>query len=172
MIHHGKHFSGRGHFGDNGQFRVLVRSSNLTSNASVGSVTGLPPPTISIVNPTNGHCHLFWELEDAVCFSKNGRKKAKDYFSYIRNSFCVKAGGDLDYIGLLAKTPFHAHWITYCFDRMYSLDELNEYVPASLSLKSFQRLKKRHRNPEHRNSTIASIVVRKDRTIPRNPHEH
>lgn len=55
------------------------------------------------------------------------------YLSQVRLAMAQKLGADPSYNGLLTKNPYSSHWKTIWYGQMYSLGELEEYIPGSLS---------------------------------------
>ncbi len=91
---------------------------------------GLPPPSLSAINPENGHAHLFYFLKTPVVRSKRGRSKPLQYLKAIESAFRNAMGADSGYVGLVAKNPFSDHWTKGPFDtfKSHELGELAEYV--------------------------------------------
>lgn len=89
---------------------------------------GLPPPTIAVSNPTNGHAHLFYGLSSPVCTSVNARKSPQRYFKAIYAAFRARLCADHSYGGPVAKNPLHDAWRTVWVHHLYDLGELAEYV--------------------------------------------
>lgn len=88
----------------------------------------LAPPTITTVNPSNGHAHLLWELCSPVPVTSNARSKPIEYFDAVRSAITKKLRGDAAYAGYITKNPMNNHWYVIANDRRYELAELSEYV--------------------------------------------
>lgn len=90
----------------------------------------LPPPTVAVGNPENGHAHVFYALAVPVCTSTAGRQHPLDYLVAVEYAYRQKLGADAAFTGRLAKNPVHDHWRVYepanC--PVYTLGELAEYV--------------------------------------------
>jgi hypothetical protein len=103
---------------------------------------GAPPPTIGIVNRTNGHAHLLFELEQPVLLPIQGhwadwlKPGPIAYARDIRIAGTVCLGADAGYTGASTKNPLHPAWSTYTNDVRYTLGDmadgfrLDELVPA------------------------------------------
>lgn len=88
----------------------------------------LPPPTISVINPKNGHAHLFYGLISPIGLSTFSRDAPIRYAAAIQNAFCLRLGADPSYVGLIAKNPLHGDWHSIFNPVFYDLSELAEYV--------------------------------------------
>lgn len=105
---------------------------------------GLPPPTITIVNPENAHAHYLYELEKPVLFpfsngTGNAREKPIKYYQAIKNAYALKLGADLRYRGLIVKNPLSKRWETIWRAKNYTLEELADYVDLGKSVKPWGR---------------------------------
>ena len=89
---------------------------------------GLPPPTITAINPANGHAHLFYGLSTPVGMSNAAREAPIRYAAAIQAAFLVALCADPGYAGLIAKNPLHPIWRTLWVNHLYDLAELAEYV--------------------------------------------
>lgn len=89
---------------------------------------GLPPPTLTVVNPTNAHAHLFYGLTTPVVMSDAARDAPIRYAAALQSAFGLKLHADQGYAGLIAKNPFHDAWHSIWVQHLYDLGELNEYV--------------------------------------------
>lgn len=103
----------------------------------------LPPPTLIVQNPNNGHAHLIYALRAPVSRTEASRIKPLRFLAAIEEAYRLKLGADAGYAGLICKTPHHAAWRTFeaiygGSDCVYDLGELAEYV--SLSQNSPKRL--------------------------------
>lgn len=92
-----------------------------------------PAPTISIMNPENGHAHLLYALKTAVRTAPNGKIKPLKYAAAVESALRDKLGADLGYSGLICKNPNHSNWrISIWQPELYTLD----WLADSLNLKS------------------------------------
>lgn len=89
-----------------------------------------PVPNIVVVNPSNGHAHYFYRLEVPVCTTDKGHEHPKRFLRHVRDGLTVLMGADQNYVGLMAKTPFHpAHLTMALREESYSIGELAEFIP-------------------------------------------
>lgn len=89
----------------------------------------LPPPTITVVNPENGHAHLYYGLQTPVGLSNAARDAPIRYAASVQAGFLARLGADSGYAGLIAKNPLHGSWQALWVEHLYELGELAEYVP-------------------------------------------
>ena len=91
-----------------------------------------PPPNIIIKNPQNGRCHYIYQLEKGIYKNRFASLKATKYASAIESGLCLKLEADQQYVGLVAKNPFHSHWQTEIVaEELYTLDYLADFVDLS-----------------------------------------
>lgn len=88
----------------------------------------LPPPTITVINPINGHAHLFYGLTTPVGMSDAARNAPIRYAAAIQGAFLAALCADPGYVGLIAKNPLNAAWHVLWVNHLYDLAELAEYV--------------------------------------------
>lgn len=88
----------------------------------------LPPPTIAVTNPQNGHAHLFYGLVTPVCLSDAARAAPIRYAAALQAAFLAKLCADTGYVGLIAKNPLNGSWRTIWINHLYDLGELADYV--------------------------------------------
>lgn len=88
----------------------------------------LPPPTLTVSNPENGHAHLLYGLTTPVGMSDACRAAPIRYAAAIQAAFIAKLHADPSYAGLIAKNPFHDSWKSLWIQHLYDLSELAEYV--------------------------------------------
>lgn len=104
-----------------------------------GAVTwldaGLPPPTIIVQNPRNGHSHLIYAIVTPVYLKANNEKPIK-FAASVEFAYRKALKGDPCYANFMTKTPFHDSWRTIIPDgsQAYELGYLSEFVklPAKL----------------------------------------
>lgn len=72
--------------------------------------SGAPSPTASVINPKNGHAHLFWYVQRAVHLTDAARLSPMRLFDRVRYALTRQVGADASYTGLLAKNLFHPDW--------------------------------------------------------------
>lgn len=88
----------------------------------------LPPPTVTISNPANGHAHLLYGLTTPVALSDAARDAPIRYAAALQAAFLAKLSADPGYAGLVTKNPLHDAWRTIWVPHLYDLGELAEYV--------------------------------------------
>ena len=118
-----------------------------------------PPPSLAMMNPTNGHAHLIYLLDAPVPVSDAARVKPARYLAAIQEGLCRTLDADKCYGGLIVKNPLHHHWITHQWaDAPYHLDDLTDYI----DLPSPAEMKRRSKQVDYaglgRNCTIFEIV--------------
>ena len=72
--------------------------------------SGAPSPTASVINPKNGHAHLFWYVQRAVHLTDAARLSPMRLLDRVRYALTRQVGADASYTGLLAKNLFHPDW--------------------------------------------------------------
>lgn len=86
---------------------------------------GAPIPNILVVNPQNGHAHLFYGLEVPVHNYEGASEKALRYLAAIDVALTKKLGADPGYNKLISKNPFHNRWVAVVPNQeLYTLDKL------------------------------------------------
>jgi len=118
-----------------------------------------PPPSMAMMNPSNGHAHLIYLLAAPVPVSDFARVKPANYLAAIQEGLRRTLDADRCYAGLIVKNPVHHHWITRQWaDMPYQLDDLAEYI----DLPSPAEMKCRSRQVDYaglgRNCTVFEIV--------------
>lgn len=89
----------------------------------------LPPPTLAMVNPTNAHAHLIYELERPVIVSDAARPGPIKYLSDVEARMRDQLSADPRFAGLMIKNPLSTRWWTIANDCRYDLGLLLEYLP-------------------------------------------
>lgn len=90
--------------------------------------SNLPPPTLTVTNPENGHAHLLYGLLTPVAMSDAARDAPIRYAAALQAALLAKLCADPGYAGLIAKNPFHEAWHTQWLQHLYTLGDLAEYV--------------------------------------------
>lgn len=89
----------------------------------------LPQPNLVVINPENGHAHLFFALRNPVFSGDAARLKPLRYLAAIEYSLCKKWGADVNYSGLISKNPLHENWLTKTVRaENWGLGELAQYL--------------------------------------------
>lgn len=90
--------------------------------------SNLPPPTVTAINPENGHAHLFYGLTTPIVTSDTARAAPIRFAAAVQAAYIARLCADPGYVGLIAKNPLHAAWLTQWVNHFYDLAELAEYV--------------------------------------------
>lgn len=88
----------------------------------------LPPPTITVSNPANGHAHLFYGLTTPVVMGDAAREAPIRYAASVHAAFLARLRADPCYTNGIAKNPLHPSWRSIWVNHLYDLGELAEYV--------------------------------------------
>lgn len=102
-------------------------------SATVWMDEGLPEPTITFVNPENGHSTLVYELELPVywpCEQNHFRANHRPvkYFKAVQKGFTAFVRGDSGYTNSTIKNPFSKKWRVTWHNKQYTLAYLAEFV--------------------------------------------
>lgn len=100
-----------------------------------------PAPNFEVVNPANGHAHLFYGLAVPVTRTSAARAKPLRYLAAVEFALREVVGGDLAYGGLVSKNPLHPSWRTVEHQKtLWELGELSEYLnlPVTLPKRALQ----------------------------------
>jgi hypothetical protein len=106
----------------------LVFDVDYVGAAFAWEKVNLPPPTLTVSNPKNGHAHLFYGLNTPVGMSDAARDAPIRYAAAVQAAFLAKLCADPGYAGHIAKNPFHNAWSALWVQHLYDLGELAEYV--------------------------------------------
>ena len=91
-----------------------------------------PTPNITAMNPENGHCHLFYGLQNPVLTAEYNPKVHKSpirYAASIELAMTKKLDADPGYSKLLSKNPVHNYWNVQVWqDYLYDLPGLADYL--------------------------------------------
>lgn len=82
----------------------------------------VPPPTLTIFNPANGHAHLLYELAAPVTDYYEHPKPMR-YLEAIKHAYSERLEADAAYPGCLVKNPLHPRWPVRC----------NDVIPSCIS---------------------------------------
>jgi hypothetical protein len=91
----------------------------------------VPPPSLAIQNPDNGHAHLVYEVEVPV--KRDGDTPAMRLAAAVEHGLGLKLGADPDYAANLLKTPGHERWRTTEWAGLYDLTELADWLPDAVN---------------------------------------
>lgn len=135
-------------------------------------------PNAVVENPTNGHAHAVWALQEPVTRTEYARRAPLAFAAAVTEGLRRSVDGDQAYSGLITKNPTHeaweSHWLT---DHLYELDELREHLDGSgfMPPPSWTRTRRRRPVGLGRNCTIfesaRTWAYREARRI-RLRHEH
>lgn len=109
--------------------RWLVFDIDHQDSGMLWDQTNMAAPNISVMNPENGHCHYFYNLETPVRTALEANIKPIRYAASIQTAMRKKLMADAGFSGTISKNPLNPHWKTKVWrDEPYSLDELSDYV--------------------------------------------
>jgi hypothetical protein len=95
-------------------------------------------PNLIVQNPENLNCHYLYLLKNPVWVKDTGRQAPQAYLNAVKGAMTRQLGADTRYSGLICKNPLNPQWRTSeLHTRLYSLDDLADYV--DLSLPSIER---------------------------------
>jgi hypothetical protein len=126
-----------------------------------------PAPSLSVMNPANGHAHLVYLLADPVPVSDASRIKPVRYLAVIQEGIRRSLDADRGYAGLIVKNPLHAHWVTRQWADAYSLDDLADSVELPTRAEMKRRAKQADYAGLGRNCTLFEIVRRQAYSVVR-----
>lgn len=90
---------------------------------------GAPPPSITAMNPANGHAHLIYGLETSVRIAPDAKSAPLRYAAAIDCELQRVLDADASYSGLICKNPLHPHWqVTSWEPRLYTLADLDSWL--------------------------------------------
>jgi hypothetical protein len=112
----------------------------------------MPAPTIILVNPDNGHAHIFYELKNPVSFAGRARKKPQQYFMAVQKGLTDKFKADPHFSAHMVKNPFNTiqrgekwewifNYVTYDLETLASHVDLRNYrdgFPTKVNRKPFR----------------------------------
>lgn len=88
-----------------------------------------PPPSLTVMNPENGHAHLLYALETPIRTAPDGRPGPLRYAAAIDCALSELLDADPGYSGLITKNPAHAHWQVRSWESQpYTLELLHGYL--------------------------------------------
>lgn len=90
---------------------------------------GAPPPSITAMNPANGHAHLIYGLETPVRIAPDAKSAPLRYVAAIDCALQRALDADASYSGLICKNPLHPHWHVATWEpRLYTLADLDSWL--------------------------------------------
>ena len=90
---------------------------------------GLQKPHFAVVNPNNGHAHLWYGLKTPVCRTENARLSPLRYLASVEYSYTKWLCADPGYGGLVSKNPFHPSHKLLIFRPLHQLYGLSDLCP-------------------------------------------
>lgn len=88
-----------------------------------------PPPSLTVMNPENGHAHLLYALETPIRTAPDGRPGPLRYAAAIDCALSELLDADPGYSGLITKNPAHAHWQVRSWEpQPYTLELLHGFL--------------------------------------------
>jgi hypothetical protein len=110
-------------------FRWMLHDIDAPGAAIAHDDAYLPPPNVITVNPENGHAHSAYLLRIPVARHSAARVEPLRYFAAVERGVARRLGADRQYVGLIAKNPWHRHWrVEWRRDEPYTLDELADWL--------------------------------------------
>lgn len=92
------------------------------------AVLNCPEPNYVLLNPKNGHGHLFFELATGVALYDGARRKPIEYLAEVERVLTAVFDGDVGYAGYLCKNAQYKGWeLVPGRLEPYTLGELYEY---------------------------------------------
>lgn len=92
-------------------------------------VLNVPEPSYALINPKNGHAHLFFELAVGVALYDGARRKPIEYLAAVEEALCKRFKSDEAYAGYICKNAAYKGW-EFVPGRLeaYTLGELYEFA--------------------------------------------
>lgn len=114
-------------------------------------------PNAVVENPTNGHAHAVWALQEPVTRTEYARRKPLAFAAAVTEGLRRATDADKGYSGLITKNPLHDSWdASWWTDELYSLDYLAERLAdiECMPPASWKRTKRRNVTGLGRNCSI------------------
>lgn len=89
----------------------------------------VPQPSLTVINPKNGHAHLIWMLGGWI---ETSNVRAMQYAKRVRTGLTVATGGDLAYASRFHHNPLHGDFQVIEGPIGYDLSDLAQYVDMAL----------------------------------------
>lgn len=91
-----------------------------------------PAPNFTVMNPENGHAHLFYGLEVPVYMQMGAKQNPIRYVSSIDIALTQRLEADENYAKLVSKNPLNNSWTTHIWrETAYDLAELADSFDLS-----------------------------------------
>jgi len=137
--------------------KFIVLDLDELGSAFLWEEKGLPPPTYTVINPENAHCHYLYELRVPVYYTEHAHRAPQKFYENTDLALTHVLGADLAYVGKFTKNPLHASWRTICHRVMYDLEDFAEYY---LDLRSYKQKQKLADSLGGRNTTLFDTLRR------------
>lgn len=93
-----------------------------------------PPPNFAVMNPSNGHAHLFYGLDRSINLHYTAKDSPIRFAASIDSALRQKLEADRSYGGLISKNPMVETWKTLYFQKnLYDLSWLADYIDIPTS---------------------------------------
>lgn len=103
-------------------------------------------PNVVVENPTNGHAHAIWALEEPVTRTEYARRKPLAYAAAVTEGLRRSVDGDAGYSGLITKNPLHGSWESHLLnDELFTLAQLERQLEEFMPTPSW--VKARRKDP-------------------------
>lgn len=90
----------------------------------------IPTPNLSVINPENGHEHIYYQIDPAVYTLRQARRKPLALAADVDRGLTRLLDADPGFGKLIAKNPYSTHWIALQWlDRAWGLLELLDRIP-------------------------------------------
>lgn len=112
---------------------ALRAEIDAADGATAWERAGVPPPSIIVVNPGNGHAHYWWLLDIPV---RRDNQRARDFLCDLHRDITAAIGGDAAFAGT---DMVHSPWspgfrTTVPTAHQYTLDEIRAALPRAKRL--------------------------------------
>jgi len=105
-------------------------------------------PNAVVENPTNGHAHAVWALQEPVTRTEYASRKPLAFAAAVTEGLRRSVDGDQAYSGLITKNPIHDAWeASWLTDHLYELDELREHLETAGFMPSPSWTRTRRKKP-------------------------
>ena len=93
----------------------------------------IPTPNMTVMNPRNGHQHLFYQIDPAVYTLRQARQKPLRLAADVDRGLTIMLDADPSYGKLITKNPCHKSWIPYIYhEKKWDLTELIGWIPDKI----------------------------------------
>lgn len=101
-------------------------------------------PNVVVENPTNGHAHAIWALEEPVTRTEYARRKPLAYAAAVTEGLRRSVDGDAGYSGLITKNPLHGSWESHLLnDELFSLAQLERQLEEFMPTPSWAKTRRK-----------------------------